>query len=84
MTRAELNEKLKAIIKPYVNNEEAFNSISENTDLLKDLRINSAHLVDVILDVEDNFDIEVDDASMEKMLTVKDALDVIEEKLNDR
>ena len=84
MDRLEINNKLKAIIKPYVNDDNAFDNISENTDLLKDLKVNSAHLVDIILDTEEVFDIEIDDQSMEKMLTVKDSLDVIESKINDR
>ena len=45
------------------------------------MKINSANLVDVILDVEDEFDIEIENESMEKMLSVKAALDIIETKL---
>jgi acyl carrier protein len=63
-----------------VTDEEAFGNLTEETDFIKDLKINSAHLVDIILDVEDEFDIEIEDEAMEKMLTVKAALAVIEEK----
>jgi len=73
--------KLKAIVKPYVKNEEALQLIDENTDFINDLNINSANLVDVVLDVEEVFDIEIDADSMEKMRDVKSALAVIEEKL---
>lgn len=73
-------EKLSEIIKPYVQDQEAFANINEDTDLLQDLKINSAHLVDIILDTEEAFDIEIDDESAEKMLTVKDAVDIIGEK----
>jgi acyl carrier protein len=38
-------------------------------------------LVDVILDVEDEFNIEIDNDSMDKMLSVKAALDIIQTKL---
>ncbi|MGA9213092.1 acyl carrier protein, partial [Kaistella sp.] len=74
--------KLKDIVKPYVKNEEALININENTDFINDLNINSANLVDVILDVEEVFDIEIDADSMEKMRDVKSALAVIEEKLS--
>jgi acyl carrier protein len=84
MTRDQINDKLKTIIKPYINDAEAFENISEDSDLLKDLKINSAHLIDVILDTEEAFDIEIDDASMEKMFTVKDSLDIIDSKIGDR
>ena len=81
MTKEVLIAKLKEIVKPYVQDEAAFNNLSENTDFIKDLKINSANLVDVVLDVEDEFDIEIDNDSMEKMLSVKAAIEIIEVKL---
>ncbi len=77
MEREEIKDKLAEIIKPYVQDMEAFGNISEATDLLQDLKINSAHLIDVVLDVEEAFDIEIDDDSVEKMITVKDSVDTI-------
>jgi len=82
MTREELITSLQKIVKPYVQNEEGFKNLNENTDFINDLEINSANLVDIILDVEDEFDIEIDNDSMEKMLSVKAAMDVIETKLS--
>tara|TARA_B110000240_G_C13260856_1_gene351557 strand:+ start:22 stop:309 length:288 start_codon:yes stop_codon:yes gene_type:complete len=82
MTKEELIIKLKVIVKPYVQDEQAFKNLSEETDFIKDLKINSANLVDVVLDVEDEFDIEIDNDSMEKMLSVKAAIEIIEEKLS--
>ena len=81
MTRKELIPSLRKIVKPYVQDQEAFQNLSEETDFINDLKINSANLVDIILDVEDEFDIEIDNDSMEKMLSVKAAMDVIETKL---
>ena len=81
MKKEELITKLKSIVKPYVQNEEGFQNLSEETDFINDLKINSANLVDVVLDIEDEFDIEVDNDSMEKMLTVKEAISIIESKL---
>jgi len=81
MNKEQLISKLKTIVKPYIQDEEAFANLSENTDFIKDLKINSANLVDVILDVEDDFDIEIDNEAMEKMLSVKAAIEIIEAKL---
>jgi acyl carrier protein len=83
MTREELTASLKNIVKPYAQDLEAFNNLSEETDFIKDLKINSANLIDVILDLEDEFDIEIDNDSMEKMLSVKAAMEIIESKLLD-
>ena len=51
MTNDELITKLKAIVAPYVQNEDAFKNLSKNTDFVNDLKINSANLVDIILDI---------------------------------
>ena len=81
MDKEEAIQKLKEIVKPYVKEASLLENINEDTDFINDLNINSANLVDVILDVEEVFDIEIDAESMEKMRDVKSALAVIEEKL---
>ena len=81
MTRKKLITSLQKIVKPYVQDQIAFENLSEETDFINDLKINSANLIDIILDLEDEFDIEIDDESMENMLSVKSALDIIENKL---
>tara|TARA_S200000501_G_scaffold364555_1_gene396911 strand:- start:677 stop:931 length:255 start_codon:yes stop_codon:yes gene_type:complete len=81
MTRKELTISLEKIIKPYVQDQKAFENLSEETDFINDLKINSANLVDIILDLEDEYGIEIDNESMEKMLSVKSAIDIIEIKL---
>jgi acyl carrier protein len=55
--------------------------ISQKTPISSDLNINSANLVDIILDVEDYFKIHIDNESMEKMIDVKSTLEIIETKL---
>ena len=82
MDKKETIEKLKNIVKPYIQNQEAFDNITENTDFINDLQINSANLVDVILDIEEEFDIIIDNQSMERMLDIKSALEIIESKLS--
>ncbi|KRP28793.1 acyl carrier protein [Polaribacter sp.] len=84
MNKEELISKLKTIVNPYIQDEVAFTNLTEDTDFVKDLKINSANLVDVILDIEDEFDIEIDNVSMEKMLSVKAAIDIIKDKLTNK
>ncbi len=84
MNDTNLLEKLKTIIEPYVQNKEAFSVISEETDFINDLKINSANLIDVALDVEDEFDIMIENDDMDKMLTVKSSLQIIEQKLAEK
>lgn len=84
MNKIEIIEKLKTIVKTYVKNQGAFENLSESTDFINDLQINSANLVDVILDIEEEFDIVIDNQSMERMLDVKSAIEIIETKLSEK
>ena len=84
MNREATIEKLKAIVKPYIQNQEAFDNLTENTDFINDLQINSANLVDVILDMEEEYSIIIDNQSMERMLDVKSAMEIIETKLSEK
>ncbi len=82
MQKEEMIEKLRTIVKPYIQDEIAFQNMDESTYFINDLKINSANLVDVVLDVEDEFDIEIDNESMEKMLDVSSAIEIIQSKLS--
>ncbi|WP_343706967.1 acyl carrier protein [Flavobacterium sp.] len=84
MDRTELIKELKVIIKPFTTNIEAFDNLTEETDFIKDLNINSANLVDIVLDIEENFDIIIDNADMERMLDVKTVVEIIETKLAEK
>jgi acyl carrier protein len=77
-------EKLKGIVKPYIQNQEAFEGLTESTDFINDLQINSANLVDVILDIEEEYGIIIDNQSMERMLDVKSAMEIIATKLSEK
>jgi acyl carrier protein len=81
MTREAILDKLRTVIEPYVEEKELLNQVTEDTDLLRDLKINSANLVDIILDTEDAFDIEIDDDAAEQMFTVGAAVKVVEERV---
>ncbi|SHE29371.1 acyl carrier protein [Psychroflexus salarius] len=81
MTKEDIIQKLKRIVEPYVNHTENFNNLTETSDFIKDLEINSANLVDVILDIEDEFNIRIENDDMEQMLNVKKSVEVIQQKL---
>jgi acyl carrier protein len=84
MNRTAIIDQLKTIVKPYINSQEAFENLTEQTDFLTDLKINSANLVDIILDIEDHFGIAIDNQSMERMLNIGAALQIIETKLAEK
>lgn len=81
MTRKEILDELKKVLSPYTLDKEALANINEDTDLIKDLRINSANLVDIIIDAESKYNIEIDYDSADRMTNVGSCIDVIAEKL---
>ena len=81
MTRKEIFAKVVEIVRPFVKNQEALDSVDENTNILQDLKVNSARLVDIILDFEDAFDIEVEDEDADAVNTVGDAVGLIAAKV---
>lgn len=81
MTRTEILDELKKVLTPYTADKEALAKIDENTDLIKDLKINSANLVDIIIDAESKYDIEIDYDSADRMTNVGSCIDVISEKM---
>jgi acyl carrier protein len=81
MSRADVFQKVMEIIKPFVKNEEVFQQANESTNLLHDLKVNSARLIDIILNLQDEFDLEIEDEDANSVDTVGDAVSLIMEKL---
>ncbi|MEO7092822.1 MAG: phosphopantetheine-binding protein [Polyangiales bacterium] len=77
MDQQEVFTKVVAILKPFVKAPEALATVSMETSVLKDLKVNSARLVDVVLEIEDNFGIAVTDAQADSVKTVGDAVNLI-------
>lgn len=84
MINEERYDVLKDIIKIYLPEDVAVSDISEESHFTNELNINSANLVDIVLDVEDAFDIRLENEDMDSMQTVKDALKIIEMKLSEK
>jgi acyl carrier protein len=84
MTNQEILNELKKVIAPYTTNKEMLDGINDQTDLIKDLKINSANLVDIIIDAEAKYDIEIDYDSADKMVNVGTCIDVISEKIKEK
>lgn len=77
----EIQDKVVKILTPFVRNQEALANVGRETDILKDLRVNSSRLVDIVLAFEDEFDIEVADEEADKVTTIGAAVDLIKGKV---
>ncbi|MDB4292862.1 phosphopantetheine-binding protein [Maribacter sp.] len=82
MTKEERYQKLKTLITIYLPEDVPADAITLESDFTGELNINSANLVDIVLDVEDAFDIQLENEDMERMQTVQNAIDIIDAKLN--
>lgn len=83
MNRDSIKKELLEIINPYIDEKELTTDISESSDLINDLNINSAHMVDIVLDIEEKFDIVIEDDFIGNMDTVGDVLDIISKKITE-
>ena len=81
MSQSEILEQVVKILTPYVKNQEALDQVGLTTHILDELKVNSARLVDVVLEFEDAFDIEIADDDVDSIETVGDAVRLIESKL---
>lgn len=80
MDQQQTLSKVVEIIRPFAKNAEALASAGPHTRLLEDLGVNSARLVDIILDMEEGFGIAVDDESADRVRTLGDAIALVEQK----
>jgi acyl carrier protein len=81
MTPEDAFTKVVQILVKYSKAGLAPDQIKMETNLLNDLKINSARLVDIILDLEDTFNIRVEDSEADNINTVGDSVKLILSKL---
>ena len=81
MQQSAVLEKVTKILTPFAKNASALSSLSLDTHILDDLKVNSARLVDVVLGFEDEFGIEIADEDVDAVNTVGDAVRLIQSKL---
>lgn len=80
MNKETIYSKLQTIISAYLPEDVSPGTINLHSDLTKELNINSSHLVDIVLDVEDAFDIALTNDDMEKIRSVNDVVGIIQSK----
>ncbi|MGN1328223.1 MAG: acyl carrier protein [Eubacterium sp.] len=72
-------EKLKSILSEQLDIDE--NSITPESLLVEDLGADSLDAIDIVMSVEDEFKIEVPDEIIEKIETVGDILNYVENNI---
>ena len=74
-----IETKVKKLIAEKLSNIDIDDIVSE-ASLVDDLGADSLALVELVMSMEENFDIDIDDEDAEKLITVQDAIDYIKSK----
>jgi acyl carrier protein len=73
MSKEEVFEKVKAILE---NNIQATNVTLKST-FMDDLSCDSLDIVELLMNLEDEFDLSIPDEAVDQMVTVEDVVDYI-------
>lgn len=71
----DIAEKVKEIVSDKLDVDAA--DIQEQQDFIEDLKADSLAIVEVVLALEEQFEIEIPDEDTEKIKTVRDAIEYI-------
>lgn len=82
MNRLEIESKVKEVIALQFGME--LDEIKVGTDFAADLSVDSLDSVEIIMGVEDRFDIMISDEEANNLMSVKSVIDYVEKKLADK
>lgn len=74
-------EKIKGIIADQLEIED-LDTIEPNTSIMNDLEADSLDAVEVMMAIEDEFDIEIPEEDAENFKNIKDIADYVESKIS--
>jgi acyl carrier protein len=80
MEKAEITQKVIDILRGYVKDASLLEKATPETHIIKDLKVNSARLVDIIIKCEDVFGTTIEDDDADKITTIGDAVELIYQK----
>ena len=80
MSEEQITKKVIEILRSYVKDSSLLEKATPETHILKDLKVNSARLVDIIIKCEDVFGTTIDDDEADRIATIGDAVTLIQQK----
>ena len=80
MSSEEILEKVKGIIVEQLGVTDT--AVTMEASFIDDLGADSLDIVELIMAIEEDFDIEIPDSDAEKVVTVGDVVDYIKENVN--
>ena len=82
MERTDIVEKLTEVLQMAMGDSLDVNSITEESNLVTDLGLNSVGILYVVIAIEEFFGIRFDDVTFGDFNTVKDVINYIEKKVD--
>lgn len=80
MSEEQIIREFIDILRGYVKDPVLLANATKETHILKDLKVNSARLVDIIIKCEDVFGTSIDDDEADRIATIGDAVQLIHQK----
>jgi acyl carrier protein len=81
MSESEIFSIVEKILFAYLPKEN-HQPLSNSSSLSDDIGINSARMVDIVLDLEDKFGIAIPDSDMDRMATVGDVVQLVSSRIS--
>ncbi len=81
MNRNEIQEEVLKLLGKFAGRGAKKGELSEATTL-EELDVNSARMIDIVLDLEDKFGVNIDDSDTPKLKTVGDLVSVVDNLVN--
>ena len=82
MNRTEIQEKILKLLSHFAGRGAKQTAVTESTTL-NALDVNSARMIDIVLDLEDEFGMTIDDAKTPTLKTVGDLVNLIDSLVNE-
>lgn len=70
-TYSEILDQLNELLRPYIKTDSNV-ELTEDSDLMNDLGLNSVKVMDLLLNIEDSFDVSIPLSELPDVRTVKD------------
>lgn len=77
MTRDEIQAEVLKLLSRFAGRAAKKTELSESTTL-DELDVNSARMIDIVLDLEDQFGVTIDDSNTPKLKTVGDVVTLVD------
>ena len=77
MEDQDIFDEMVAILGTYARNKESLEKATMETNIISDLKVNSARIVDVIIKCEDKFGVRIEDEDTGRIGRIGDAVSLI-------